>query len=217
MMEQKTTLNTRAKSPFCIGIAGPSCSGKTSIAQRLATLLPGTSTIFGLDSYYADLTHLPFAERKKFNFDDPGALEDALLAEHLRALSRGETIRRPVYDFPTHTRLQDRFDEIRPGDFLIVEGLFTFHWAEVREVFDFRAFVSAADPVCLERRKVRDIAERGRTLEFVLHQYEATVRPGSENFILPTSQFADLVVSGEQSIEESARQIYEACSAASRR
>ena len=196
--------------PFCIGIAGPSCSGKTSIARRLAGLLPGDSTVFGLDSYYADLSHLPFTERKKFNFDHPDALEDELLATHLAALSQGQRIQRPVYDFATHTRIQDRFDEIHPGDFLIVEGLFTLHWPRVREVFDFSAFISAPDPVCLERRKSRDIRERGRTMDFVLSQYEQTVRPGSENFILPTQRFADMVVSGEQSIEHSARQIHAA-------
>lgn len=196
--------------PFCIGIAGPSCSGKTSIARRLAGLLPGKSTIFGLDSYYADLSHLPFSERKKFNFDHPDALEDELLAEHLAALSQGQRIQRPIYDFATHTRIQDRCDEIHPGDFLIVEGLFTFHWPRVREVFDFSAFISAPDRVCLERRKSRDIRERGRTLDFVVSQYEETVRPGSENFILPTQRFADIVISGEQSIEDSARQIHSA-------
>lgn len=196
--------------PFCIGIAGPSCSGKTSIARRLAGLLPGGSTIFGLDSYYADLSHLPFKERKKFNFDHPDALEDGLLAEHLLALSQGQPIQRPIYDFATHTRIQDRFDEIHPGDFLIVEGLFTFHWPRVREVFNFSAFISAPDPVCLERRKRRDVRERGRTVDFVLAQYQETVRPGSENFILPTRDFADMVISGEQPIEDSARQIHAA-------
>ena len=201
--------NKTSKRPVCIGIAGPSCSGKTSIATRLAGLLPGDSTVFGLDSYYADLSHLPFAERKKFNFDHPDALEDKLLAQHLLSLSRGEPIQRPVYDFATHTRLHNHCDEIRPPDFLIVEGLFTLYWPQVRAVFHFTAFVSARDPVCLERRKVRDIRDRGRTLDFVLEQYENTVRPGSESFILPTRQFADLVISGEQSIEQSATQIHE--------
>jgi len=196
------------KPPFCIGIAGPSCSGKTSIAVRLAALLPGSSTIFGLDSYYIDLSHMPLSERRKFNFDRPDALEGQLLAEHLLALSRGETIQRPIFDFPTHTRARDRFDEIRPGDFLIVEGLFTFHWPEVRNVFDLRAFVAAADPVCFERRKARVVAERGYNLDFVLSQYTTNVRPGSDQFILPTREFADLVVGGEQPIEESARQIH---------
>jgi uridine kinase len=198
------------KQPFCIGIAGPSCSGKTTVARRLAALLPGETTLFGLDSYYHDLSHLPYQERKKFNFDHPEALEDQMLAAHLHALSRGETIQRPVYDFPTHTRLQNHFEEITPGDFLVVEGLFTLYWPEVRSIFDVTAFLGAPDPVCLERRKVRDIAERGRTVEFVLTQYRETVRPGSENFILPTRAFAGLVISGEQLTELTAQQILEA-------
>jgi uridine kinase len=176
----------------------------------LAALLPGEATVFGLDSYYADLSHLPFDERKKFNFDHPEALEDRMLAQHLQALSRGEMIRRPIYDFPTHTRVRDRFDEIRPGDFLIVEGLFTLHWPHVREIFDFTAFITAADGICFDRRKRRDIQERGRTIEFVRTQYEQTVRPGSESFILPTRRFADVVLSGEQPIEESARHMHRA-------
>jgi len=90
------------------------------------------------------------------------------------------------------------------------KGLFTFHWPGVRGVFDLKAFIAAPDPVCFERRKTRDIRERGRTVEFVLQQYNQTVRPGSEHFILPTRQFADLVISGEQPIEESARQIQRA-------
>ena len=197
------------KRPFCIGIAGPSCSGKTSVARSLAGMLPGSITIFGLDSYYHDLSHLPFAERKKFNFDHPEALEDQMLAGHLIKLARGEAIQRPVYDFPTHTRRQDVFEEVQPGDFLIVEGLFTFYWPAVRSIFDVRAFMAAADPICLDRRKVRDIAERGRTADFVLTQYNQTVRPGSESFILPTRKYADLVLNGEQPIEQSAHQIYE--------
>lgn len=197
-----------ARAPFNIGIAGPSCAGKTSLARRVAELLPGSATLFGLDSYYHDLSHLPFSERKKFNFDSPEALEDAMLAGHLEQLARGEPIQRPVYDFPTHTRARDKFDEVQAGDFLIVEGLFTFHWPQVRSIFDLRVFVHAPDRVCFDRRKVRDIEERGRTLDFVLTQYNETVRPGSENFILPTQQFAHLVISGEQPIEESARQIY---------
>src|SRR5262249_55042575 len=112
------------------------------------------------------------------------------------------------FDFPTHTRMQDRFEVIRPGDFLIVEGLFTFYWPEVRRAFNLRAFVAAPDPVCFERRKARDIAERGYNLDFVLMQYNTNVRPGSEKFILPTRQFADVVVGGEQPVEESARAIF---------
>jgi len=197
------------RKPFSIGIAGPSCSGKTSVARSLAAMLPGNTTIFGLDSYYHDLSHLPFADRKKFNFDHPEALEDHMLAGHLIRLARGEAIQRPVYDFPTHTRMNDVFEEVQAGDFLIVEGLFTFYWPEVRSIFDVRTFIGAADPVCFNRRKVRDIEERGRTVDFVWTQYHETVRPGSESFILPTRKYAELVLNGEQPIEQSAQQIYE--------
>jgi uridine kinase len=91
-----------------------------------------------------------------------------------------------------------------------VEGLFTLHWPHVREIFDFTAFITAADGICFDRRKRRDIQERGRTIEFVRTQYEQTVRPGSESFILPTRRFADVVLSGEQPIEESARHMHRA-------
>lgn len=195
--------------PICIGIAGPSCSGKTTVARRLAELLPGEATIFGLDSYYSDLSHLPYQERKKFNFDEPAALEDGLLADHLAALSRGDAIRRPVYDFPTHTRVAGRFDDVVAGEFLIVEGLFTFHWPRVREIFHLKAFLAAPDPVCLERRKERDIRERGRTVAFVLEQFSSIVRPGNEHYIAPTRVYADLVLDGESPIEETARKIYD--------
>jgi uridine kinase len=194
--------------PICIGIAGPSCSGKTTVARRLAELLPGKATLFGLDAYYSDLSHLPYEDRRKFNFDEPAALEDGLLATHLSALSRGEVIRRPIYDFPTHTRVRDRFEEVLPGNFLIVEGLFTLYWPGVRDVFHLKAFLTAPDPICLERRKDRDVRERGRTVEFVVQQYDSIVRPGNEHYIAPTRQFADLVLSGEQPIEESAQTIY---------
>src|SRR5205807_4679789 len=142
------------KRPFSIGIAGPSCSGKTSVARSLAAMLPGSTTIFGLDSYYHDLSHLPFADRKKFKFDHPEALEDRMLAGHLIRLARGEAIQRPVYDFPTHTRMNDVFEEVQAGGFLIVEGLFTFYWPEVRNIVAVRTFIGAAASVWFHRGKV---------------------------------------------------------------
>lgn len=172
-------------------------------------MLPGRAMLFGLDAYYFDLSHLPLEDRRKFNFDEPAALEDRLLAEHLSALGRGEVIRRPVYDFATHTRLPDRFEEVHPGDFLIVEGLFTLYWPAVREMFHLKAFLTAPDPVCLERRKDRDTRERGYTMEYVLHLYESIVRSGNELYIEPTRQFADVVLNGEQPIEDSAKQIFQ--------
>ena len=196
-----------AATPFCIGIAGPSCSGKTSIAQTLKAMLPGEVTAFGTDSYYLDLSHLSLAERARVNFDDPDILESALLVEHLSKLRRGQRILQPVYDFSTHSRIRVRHEEIEPQDFLIVEGLFTLHWPNVREMFDLRVFISAPDETCFGRRKSRDVRERGRTLDSIVAQYDATVRPGNERFVLPSRVHADMVVSGEQPIHESAEQI----------
>jgi len=193
--------------PFCIGVAGPSCSGKTSIAQRLAAKLPGEVTVFGTDAYYLDLSHLSYAERCGVNFDDPDMLESKLLAEHVADLRRGRPVRRPLYDFATHSRVQSRHETIEPRDFLIVEGLFTLHWPEVRTLFDVSAFVAAPDATCLHRRTGRDVRERGRTIESILAQYDATVRPGNDRYVLPSRSHADLVVNGEDPVEVSAERI----------
>ncbi|HKT49537.1 MAG TPA: uridine kinase [Candidatus Angelobacter sp.] len=193
--------------PFCIALAGPSCAGKTSIAQRLASKLPGEVTVFGTDAYYLDLSHLSYAERCQVNFDHPDVLESSLLAEHLASLRQGKEIHQPVYDFSTHSRVSLRHEVVVPRDFLIVEGLFTLHWPEVRKMFDISVFVNAPDRTCLERRKARDVLERGRTVESVITQYNETVRPGNEQYILPSSAHAHLVLNGEQSVEDSAQQI----------
>ena len=193
--------------PFCIGLAGPSCSGKTSIAERLSEILPGEVTLFGTDAYYLDLSHLSYAERCRVNFDDPDLLESKLLAEHLTELRQGRPIEQPVYDFATHRRVQSRHHKIEPRDFLVVEGLFTLHWPEVRCLFDVSVFVAAPDEICLDRRRERDVCERGRTVESILAQYEATVRPGNSRFVLPSRFYADLVVSGEDPVDVSADRI----------
>jgi uridine kinase len=112
-----------------------------------------------------------------------------------------------VYDFATHSRVPSRYEVVEPRDFLIVEGLFTLHWPEVRRMFDISVFVTSPDHTCLERRKARDVRERGRTLESVLEQYDATVRPGNEQYILPSCAHAHLVLNGEQSVDDSAQQI----------
>lgn len=197
---------TNAIRPFVIGIAGPSCSGKTTIARQLATQL-GDATLFGLDAYYHDLAHLTYEQRAQFNFDHPESLEAELLIEHVVALAQGSAIERPVYDFATHTRVAGASERIAPTRYLIVEGLFTLHWPQIWPAYDARVFVEAPDPVCFERRMDRDVRERGRTPESIRTQYEATVRPMAEQFVLPTRDNADLVVNGRQPIGDSVRQI----------
>lgn len=194
--------------PYLIGIAGPSCSGKTELARRLQPVLPGESLILALDSYYRDLAHLPLEERARSNFDEPEALEASLLAEHIEALAAGREISKPVYSFEQHIRAPYT-TRVVPGDFVLLEGLFALYWPGIRQRFSTKVFVQVRDEVALERRIERDQRERGRTRDSVLLQYASTVRPMCEKYLLPTRQFADVVVDGEGRIEESVDAVLE--------
>lgn len=190
--------------PFLIAIAGPSCSGKTSTARLVAEVLP--STIFSLDAYYLDLAALSYEERCRFNFDHPDSLDSEMIAEHLRLLAAGKEAERPVYDFTTHTRTS-RTEILKPSDYVIVEGLFPLYWEQVRELCHLKVFMDVPHRVCLPRRQARDIAERGRTVESVNHQYSTTVKPMADAYVIPTKAHADLILSGEQPVRESAEQL----------
>ncbi len=187
--------------PHIIGIAGPSSSGKTELARQLAKRLPGAS-IVSLDSYYRSMDDLPFEERKKANFDHPDALEWELLRDHLKAMAEGRSFDEPVYSFAGHARTSET-KRIEPAEFMILEGLFVLHWPELRALLDTSVYVETDPDVCLARRLARDVAERGRTPESVREQYRATVLPGAQQFVYPTRDLADLVVSGEEPFENS--------------
>jgi len=185
---------------FVIGIAGPSCAGKSELARRLAHKLG--ARILPLDCYYRDLSHLPLDERCGMNFDVPEALDVPLLIQQLSLLAEGCEITRPVYDFRQHVRAPEP-ERVVPAEFIILEGLFALYWEEVRRRLALKVFVEAPPEVCLARRLERDVRERGRTPESVVEQYERTVRPMAERYILPTRALADVVVSGLAPIEES--------------
>jgi uridine kinase len=189
-----------------IAIAGPSCAGKTELAKYLSRCL--SAPILPMDAYYLDLAFLPVEERCKFNFDIPDTVDHDLLLAHLAALAAGRSIQRPVYDFTIHTRAPI-FETVTPGRCVIVEGLFALHWDDIRSLMGTKVFVDAPDEVCLARRKVRDVLERGRTLESVLKQYDEVVRPMAELYVRPTRRFADLVVSGEIPLEQSSAAVIE--------
>lgn len=185
--------------PVLIGIAGPSCSGKTELARRLATAL--SAPILPLDCYYRPLDHLRWEERAQTNFDEPDALDADLLASHIAALAAGQTIDKPVYDFARHTRAP-HVDRIVPAAFVIVEGLFTLYWPAVRRSLTLAVYVDASDDVCFRRRLERDVRERGRTPQSVRLQYDATVRPMAARYILPSRVHAAVTVSGEAPLED---------------
>jgi len=189
-----------------IAIAGPSGSGKTSIAQHVSKELDGI--IFSLDNYYLDLKDVQLDERGDRNFDDPASMDGSMIVEHLLALAEGKMIERPIYDFTTHTRT-DRIERVAPVHHIIVEGLFTLHWPEARPVYHVKVYVDLGHAVCLPRRLRRDISERGRTVESVLKQYAQTVEPMAEKFVKPTKEFADIVLSGSDPVEENAKRVIE--------
>jgi uridine kinase len=187
-----------------IAIAGPSCAGKTELAKRLARSL--SATILPLDAYYRDLAFLPLESRSKFNFDIPDSLDHTLLREHLTALVAGKPVQRPVYDFTIHTR-SSLWETVTPGPYLILVGLFALHWDDLRPLMATKVYVDAPDDVCLARRQVRDVLERGRTAESVHKQYVETVRPMAELYVRPTRRYADVVVSGEVPLAQSTAEV----------
>ncbi len=191
---------------YLIGIGGPSGSGKTELARVVARALD--CPILPLDSYYRDLAHLPFDERVRVNFDEPASLDHELLFAHLRALAAGREIELPVYDFTRHAR-RGQTERLRAGEFGVIEGLWTLYWEHIRGVLGTKVYIEAPDTICLERRMARDMRERGRSRESVLEQYTRTVRPMAERYILPTREFADIVVSGTDPIAASAERVIE--------
>jgi uridine kinase len=199
--EQMTLLER----PIVIGIAGCSGSGKTTLARELALQLE--ATLFPLDLYYRDLSHLAPAERERQNFDHPDSLESELFVEHVKALAAGETIQRPVYDFAHHARVAGVFEPVASARFVLVEGILALHYAELCPLFDFSVYVDAPNTVCLNRRIYRDMRERGRTEESVRAQFEATARPMAETYVLPSQARATLTVAGTDALDWSIEQV----------
>lgn len=199
----------RRRKPHVIGIAGTTCSGKSLLARRLKeNLHQKKPVIISGDSYYRDLSAMPEEDREKQNFDVPDAIEFELLADQLKALSEGEEIYRPIYNFSTHTREADSV-YVAPSDLIIVEGLFVLYWEQLRDIMDTKVFVTISDASALRRRLERDVVERGRTRQSVLDQYRNSVKPMTDKFVLPTSNYADIIVSGEDPMDDIALNLVE--------
>jgi uridine kinase len=177
-----------------IGIAGGTGSGKTTLATRLAeTLGSQCVTLIPHDAYYLDHPDLTFEERSRLNYDEPEAFETSLLVSHLQALSSGEPVERPTYDFSIHAR-SSRTVPLSPKPVVIVEGIMVLAIPSLREVFDLKVFVDTPADIRLSRRITRDVAERGRTVDSVCNQYLSTVRPMHEKHVEPSKLFADIIV-----------------------
>lgn len=177
-----------------IAIAGGSASGKTTVAKKIAEACKGKDVIFiEMDNYYKDLSHLSREERKKTNFDHPNAFDFHLLIHNLEQLLLGNAIEEPIYDFKVNSR-SDKVKIIKPGDVIIFDGIFALENQEIRNKAAINIYVDTDSDIRLLRRIVRDVNERGRTLESVLNQYTATVKPMHDAFVEPTKRFADIII-----------------------
>jgi len=184
--------------PVVLAIAGCSGSGKTTLAAELARTLDGVH--FHLDNYYRDLSHLRPEERVKQNMDDPAVIESPLLAAHVAALARGESIERPLYDFATYSRIVGQTETVRAGAYLLVEGIFALYYPNCCPL----------PPAHLRRHPGRAVLRAasetghraaGRTPESVRRQYEATVRPSSLAFVRPSALNAHLIIDGAGALD----------------
>ena len=189
--------------PMIIALAGPSAGGKSALAQCLAPRLESpASPVLGLDSFYNGLAHLPIAERSQVNFDHPDSMDWPLMESVLEGLSKGRTMPCPVYDFKTHARTE-KVRTISPGRHLIVEGLFAL-FPVIRGLSRVRVFVDAPQKICLERLLKRDLQERAWSQQDVIRRFEAQVWPMHLEHVLPTKQFAQVVIDGTAPLADSA-------------
>ena len=183
------------RKPIIIGIAGGSASGKTQVSAKIRESFGDTSSILTLkmDDYYNDQKHLTISERIKTNYDHPLAFDFRLMVEQLDKLSNQESVSKPTYDFVNHTR-SDVYEEINPCDVIVIEGLFVLEESQVRDRCDIKVYIDTADDIRFIRRLIRDVNERGRTLDSIISQYVETVRVMHEQFIEPSKKFADIII-----------------------
>lgn len=179
--------------PLLIGVAGGTGSGKTTVARAIHQSLGLDALLLDQDAYYRDLGHLPLAQRRKVNFDHPDALDLPLLVRHLEALTAWQPVDKPTYDFVAHTRAPATI-RTEPRDVILVEGILLFTDPVLRGLFDIRIFVDVADDVRFIRRLQRDLTERGRSLDSIIDQYLATVRPMHLEFVEPQKRYADIIL-----------------------
>ncbi len=177
-----------------IGIAGGSGSGKTTVVRAITEQLEGRVVVIPQDSYYKDSSHVPAEERKLINFDHPDAIDWKLMCQQIRELKAGKTIEQPVYSYITCSRSTTETTTVEPADVIIVEGILIFTCKELRDQMNIKIFVDADDDDRVLRIIVRDVAERGRTIETAIKHYCDTVKPMHLQFIEPSKRYADVIV-----------------------
>jgi len=203
-VSKKMLVTENRKSPFMIGVAGGTASGKSTVCERLMEGL-GQHQVsveekqvvhLSQDSFYRELTphEISLANKGMFNFDHPDAFDNTLMESCMKDILEGRQTQIPVYDFKTNSRSPGEFTTIYPSDVVLVEGILVFYYPNMRGMFNMKLFVDTDADTRLARRVLRDIEERGRDLEHVLHQYTTLVKPAFEEFCIPTKKYADVII-----------------------
>ncbi|WP_430534357.1 uridine kinase [Listeria rocourtiae] len=182
------------KKPIVVGVTGGSGSGKTSVSKAIYEHFTGHSILMlEQDFYYKDQAEMAFQERLKTNYDHPLAFDTELLIRHLKQLLRYEPIDKPVYDYELYTRSTEIIHQ-EPREVIILEGILILENPKLRDLMDIKVYVDTDDDIRILRRMVRDVNERGRTMESVIDQYLNVVKPMYQKFIEPTKKYADIII-----------------------
>lgn len=167
--------------------------GKSTLADNIKKEFSNKITMLSHDYYYKDHPELPLEERAKLNYDHPDSMETTLLIEHLKELKKGNSIQRPEYSFVEHKREKTTV-EVKPNKVIIVDGILIFENKELRDMMDIKIFVDTDADIRFIRRLLRDVKDRGRSLDSVITQYCTTVKPMHEEFVEPSKKYADIIV-----------------------
>lgn len=177
-----------------IGVAGGTGSGKSTLVERLQEAFVGSDVVtICHDYYYKAYPNLTYEERTKLNYDHPQAFDTDMMVEHIKMLKNGIPVKHPVYSFVEHNRTDELID-VLPSRVIIVDGILIFENKELRDMMDIKVYVDTDADIRLARRILRDVNERGRTMESVINQYMGTVKPMHEEFVEPSKKYADVII-----------------------
>ena len=181
------------KDVMVVGIAGGTGSGKTTITRKLVRQLGPDVSVISYDNYYKAHHDMPFEDRCRLNYDHPDSFDTELFLRDIRALKVGKTVQCPVYDYTIHDRSDDTIP-IKPARVIIAEGILIFASPEICNEMDIKIFVDTDADVRIIRRIMRDVRDRGRSLDSVVNQYLTTVKPMHEQFVEPSKRRADIII-----------------------
>ncbi len=190
-----------------IGIAGGTGSGKTTFAEKVVAHFTDKVTYIPHDRYYRDQSHMEISERIKTNYDHPDALETDLFIQHLAELQQGKAVELPEYDFTQHTRKPNTVTKTTPTPLIIIEGILIFENEILRDMCDLKIFIDVPADIRILRRTIRDVKERGRTVESCYEQYMLTSRPMHAKFVEPTKEFGEIIIPGGGQNEKGLRAV----------